>query len=299
LTTYAYPILGDVPVADVNTELVLKVLQQSVQHDGKSVSLWNARTQTASRVRGRIERVLSSAKVRGLRDGENPAAWRDHLKEILPNPSEIASVEHHPALPYEHVPTFIARLRAKKGISALALEFTILTAVRTSEAIGATFNEFDLAAKVWTIPAERTKTEKEHRVPLAPRGVAIVKELAATRLNEFVFPGLKRGKPLSSLAMLMMLRDMHPGITVHGFRSSFRDWAGEETNAPHDICEAALAHTRGKTHAAYQRGDLLKKRDTLMQAWAEYCEPPTAAKRRRALTSRASAQNTQRNVRAS
>ena len=120
---------------------------------------------------------------------------------------------------------------------------------------------------MWTIPAERLKTEKEHRVPLAPRGVAIVKELVATRLNEFVFPGLKRGKPLSSLAMLIMLRDMHPGINVHGFRSSFCDWAGEETNTPHDICEAALAHTRGKTHAAYQRGDLLKKRDTLMQAW--------------------------------
>ena len=185
-------------------------------------------------------------------------------------------------LPYEHVPAFIARLRPKKGISALALEFTILTAVSTSEAIGAAFNEFDLAAKVWTIPAERMKTEKEHRVPLAPRGVAIVKELVATRLNEFVFPGLKRGKPLSSLAMLMMLQDMHPGITVHGFRSSFCDWAGEETNTPHDICEAALAHTRGKTHAAYQRGDLLKKRDTLMQAWAEHCEPPIRAKRRRA-----------------
>jgi integrase len=172
--------------------------------------------------------------------------------------------------------------RPKKGISALALEFTILTAVSTSEAIGAAFNEFDLAAKVWTIPAERMKTEKEHRVPLAPRGVAIVKELVATRLNEFVFPGLKRGKPLSSLAMLIMLRDMHPGINVHGFRSSFCEWTGEETNTPHDICEAALAHTRGKTHAAYQRGDLLKKRDTLMQAWAEHCEPPIRAKRRRA-----------------
>ena len=273
LATYAYPILGDVPVADVNTDLVLKVIEP----------IWATKTETASRVRGRIERVLRAAKTRGLRDGENPAMWRGHLAEILPERSKIAPVEHHPALPYKDVPGFIARLRAKKGMTALALEFTILTAVRTSEAIGATFDEFDLAAKMWRIPGERMKAGQPHRVPLCDRAVSIVKELAATRSNEFVFPGLKPGEPLSSMAMLMMLRDMQPGITVHGFRSSFRDWAGEETNTPHDICEAALAHTRkDKAHAAYQRGDLLEKRDTLMQAWAEHCEPRIVAKRRRA-----------------
>ena len=261
------------PVADVNTDLVLKVIEP----------IWATTTETASRVRGRIERVLSSAKVRGLRDGENPALWRGHLAEILPNRSKIAPVEHHPALPYEDVSAFIARLRAKKGITALALEFTILTAVRTSEAIGAKFNEFDLAAKVWRIPGERMKAGQPHRVPLCDRAIAIVKALAATGLKDYVFPGLKRGEPLSDMAMLMMLRDMHPDITVHGFRSAFRDWAGEETNTPHDICEAALAHTRkDKAHAAYQRGDLFKKRNRLMWAWAEYCEPPVAARRRRA-----------------
>ena len=273
LATYAYPVLGDVPVADVTTDLVLKVIEP----------IWATKTETASRVRGRIERVLSAAKVRGLRDGENPARWHDHLRETLPEKSEIARVKHHPALPYKDVPAFIARLRAKKLTTARALEFTILTAVRTSEAIGATFDEFDLAAKAWRIPGERMKAGEPHRVPLCDRAVAIVKELAATKLNDFVFPGVKRGEHLSEMAMLMLLRATRPGITVHGFRSSFRDWAGEETATPFDICEAALAHTRkDKVHAAYQRGDLFKKRDTLMQAWAKYCEPPTAAKRRRA-----------------
>ncbi len=274
LVTYVYPVFGDVPVADVNTDLVLKVIEP----------IWATKTETASRVRGRIERVLRAAKARGLRDGENPAVWRDHLKEVLPERSKIAPVEHHPALPYKDVPAFVARLRAKKGVTALALEFTILTAVRTSEAIGAKFSEFDMAAKVWRIPGERMKAGEPHRVPLCDRAVAIVKELAATRLNEYVFPGLIKGEPLSNMAMLMMLRDMQPDITVHGFRSSFREWAGEETATPHDICEAALAHTRkDKVHAVYQRGDLFNKRDTLMQAWAEYCEPaPITGKRRRA-----------------
>ena len=209
--------------------------------------------------------------------------WRGHLKELRPERSKIAPVEHHPALPYAAIPAFMAKLRAKDGVTARAVELTILAATRTSETIGATFDEFDLAAKMWTIPAERMKANKEHRVPLAPHAVAIVKELTATRLNEFVFPGIKRGEALSDMAMLMLLRDMHPGITVHGFRSSFRDWAGEETNTPHDIFEAALAHTRkDKAHAAYQRGDLSKERDTLMQAWPEYCEPPIAKRRRAA-----------------
>ena len=242
--------------------------------------IWATKTETANRVRGRIERVLSYAKVLKLRDGENPAVWRGNLAEVLPKRSKIAPIKHHPALPYKDVPAFMARLRAKQDVTARAFEFTILTAVRTSEAIEATFEEFDLAGKVWVIPGERMKAKKEHRVPLAPRAVAIVKELAAARLNDHVFPGLKRGEPLSEVAMWVMLQDLQPDITVHGFRSSFRDWAGEVTNTPHDIREAALAHTRkDKVHAAYQRGDLFKKRKKLMQAWAKYCETPIAAKK--------------------
>lgn len=268
--TYVYPVLGDMPVAAIDTALVLKVIEP----------IWPTKTETASRVRGRIERVLSSAKARGLRDGENPAAWRGHLAELLPKRSLIAPAKHHPALPYRDVPAFMAKLRSREGVTARALESTILTAARIGETLGETFVEFD--GKAWTVHGKRMKTGEPHRVPLCPRAVAIVKDMAAAWLNDFVFPSIKRGEPTSPMAMLMLLRDLRPGITVHGFRSSFRDWAGEQTNAPHDICEAALAHKRGKVHGAYQRGDLFNKRDTLMQAWAEYCEPPSAEKKRRA-----------------
>ena len=183
LATYAYPIIGDVSVADVDTDLVMKVLRP----------IWATKTETASRVRGRIESVLSAAEAMDLRSGKNPALWRGHLKTLLPKPSKVRKPVHHPALRYQDLPALMARLRAKKSISALALEFTILTATRTGEAIGATFDEIDLAAKVWTIPAERMKAEREHKVPLCNRAVAIVKELAAAKLNDFVFPGIKRG----------------------------------------------------------------------------------------------------------
>jgi integrase len=262
LATYVYPSLGKLPVADVDTDAVLRVLQP----------IWRKKTETASRVRGRIEAVLSWASAKGLRNGTNPAQWRGHLEKLLPKKTKVRKVKHHAALPYAKLPAFMGRLRARAGVTPRALELTILTAVRTSEAIGARFEEFDLAARVWTIPGERMKAGEEHRVPLCDRVVAIVKEMAATRLGAYVFPGLKPDAPLSNMAMLMMLRDLQPDVTTHGFRSSFRDWAGEETSHPHDICEAALAHTRkDKSHASYQRGDLLAKRRKLMTEWADYC----------------------------
>ena len=273
LTTYAYPIIGDLPVAEIDTALVFKVLQP----------IWATKTATASRVRGRVECVLDWAKVMHYRSGENPALWRGNLDKLLPKPSKVRKTVHHPALAYKDVPAFMARLRAKKSVTALALEATILTVLRTKEAIGAKFDEFDLAAKVWTVPAERMKMKKEHRVPLSTRVVAIVKELAATRLNDYVFPGIKRGEPLSDGAMLQMLRDLRPDITVHGFRSAFKDWASDETNFPDHLSEAVLAHASGdKVRGAYARSDLFQKRRELMDAWGKYCESPIAAKRRRA-----------------
>jgi integrase len=262
LSTYVYPAIGNKSVAEIDTEDVLGVLKL----------IWQTKTETASRVRGRIEAVLSWASAKGLRNGTNPAQWRGHLDKLLPKRSKVAPVEHHAAMPYKDVPVFIARLRANDSITARCLEFTILTAVRTSEATNARFTEFDLAVRVWRIPGERMKANQEHRVPLCDRAVVIVKDMVATRLGPYVFPGLMPDAPLSNMAMLMMLRDLQPGVTTHGFRSSFRDWAGEETAHPHDICEAALAHTRkDKSHAAYQRGDLLAKRRRLMTEWADYC----------------------------
>ena len=250
-------------MAEIDTALVFKALQP----------IWATKTATASRLRGRIEAVLDWAKVMGFRSGENPALWRGNLDKLLPKPSKVRKTVPHPALPYKDLPAFVARLRAKQGITARALEFTILTAMRTKEARKATFDEFDLAAKVWTVPAERMKMEKEHRVPLAPRVVAIVKELAATRLNDFVFPSIKRGEPLSDNAMLTMLWDMRPDITVHGFRSTFKDWASDMTSFPDHVSEAALAHASGdKVREAYARSDLFEKRRELMNAWAKYCE---------------------------
>jgi integrase len=269
LKTYAYPLMGDVAVADVDTELVLKMLRP----------LWTTKTETASRVRGRIDRVLSAAKVNGYRSGDNPAVWRGHLAELLPKRSKVRKVQHHPALDWRKVPAFIARLRERDGFTPRALELTVLTAVRTSETRFATFNEFDLANRTWIIPPGRMKADEEHRVPLCDRAVAIVKEMAETKINELVFPGIKQGKPLSENTMLKLLQLLH---SVHGFRSSFRDWAGEATNHPHDVCEAALGHIRErKVHGAYQRGDLFAKRRKLMQDWAGFCDPSAAKKVRK------------------
>ena len=251
---------------DIGTEDVLEVLRP----------IWETRHETASRVRGRIERVLDAAKAKGLRTGENPARWRGHLKELLSKRKTLTR-GHHGALPYADMPDFITELRARKSVSALALEFTILAAVRTSETIGATWNEIDLEKKIWTIPANRIKAGKEHRVPLTARAIEILQALLP-QSEGFVFPGQKRGKSLSNMAMLELLRSMRGrGFTTHGFRSSFKDWASETTVHDNIVTEMALAHAIGsKVESAYRRGDLFQKRRTLMDDWAQFLSGETA-----------------------
>jgi len=263
LKTYAYPLFGSLPVQAVDLPLVLKAIEP----------IWTEKPETASRLRGRIEAVLDWASVRGYRRGDNPARWRGHLDSLLPSKSKVRAVEHHSALPYDQMGAFMETLRAQEGISARALEFTILTAARTSEAIGATWDEIDLQAKLWTIPANRIKAGREHRVPLSVPALAILEAMQAVKTNDFVFPGNKADKPLSGMALLMLLRRMKRGdLTAHGFRSTFRDWAAERTNFPRDVAEMALAHTVGdKVEAAYRRGDLIEKRRQLAEAWAKFC----------------------------
>lgn len=271
LAAYAYPALGKLSVAAVDTGAVVKALEP----------IWTAKPETASRVRGRIERVLDWAKARGYRKGDNPARWRGHLDNLLPRASKVKRVTHHAAMPWKDVPQFMVDLRAQDGIGARALEFTVLTAARTGEVIGATWSEIDLAEKVWTVPAERMKAGKEQRVPLAPRVVEILEDMQQqgdSRASAPVFPGGRKGKPLSNMAMAATLKRMEVDCTVHGFRSSFRDWAGESTGFAREIIEHALAHQlKDKAEAAYQRGDLLAKRRKLMEAWARYCEKPGEA----------------------
>ena len=266
LSTYASPVFGKLPVRAVDTGLVMRVLKP----------LWSTKTETATRVRGRIEAVLSWAKVYGYREGENPAQWRGHLDHLLPKRSKVAEVEHHAALAYDALPDFMRDLRERDGVAALALEFTILTASRTSETLNATWAEFDNA--LWIVPAERMKGGREHRVPLCERAIAIVREMETVKRGDYVFPGARRGRPLSNMAMTLALRRMGRGdLTVHGFRSTFRTWSAERTNYPREVVEAALAHVIGdKTEAAYQRGDLLEKRRRLMDAWPSM---PTTAPR--------------------
>ena len=238
---------------------------------------------TASRLRGRIEAVLDWAKVRGYRGGENPARWRGHIDKLLPARSKVRRVAHHAALLYAELQGFLVNLREQDSVAARALEFTILTAARTGETIGVRWSEFNIAGKVWTIPAARMKAGKEHRVPLSERVLAILSEMKppgdAEKIGEkFVFPGGKAGKPLSNMAFLMLLRRMKRGdLTTHGFRSSFRDWAAERTNFASEVVEMALAHAVGdKVEAAYRRSDLFEKRRRLMDAWAEFCAKPKA-----------------------
>lgn len=259
LTEYCKPI-ASLPVKDINTDLVLRVL----------TPLWKTRTETAKRLRGRIERVLSWAKGRGLRDGENPARWSGHLDEMLPSPAKIAAARHHPALPYTQLPEFMTELRERDSLSALALEFTILTVARTGEVIGAEWrSEIDLEAKVWTIPASRMKGGVPHKVPLCDRAVEILFRLPHN--SDRVFP-------LSNMAMLQLIKGLQPGLTVHGFRSTFMDWAHECTNHPKVVIDMALAHKVGdKVEAAYRRGDLFVKRTRLMDAWAMYCSSTPVA----------------------
>ena len=267
LREYAAP-LRRLPADKITTDDVLSVLKP----------LWNEKPETASRLRGRIERVLDAAKAQGLRSGENPARWRGHLDHLLAKRQRLTR-GHHPAMPYADVSAFMATLRKREGIAARALEFGILTAARSGEVIGARWVEFDLDGAVWTVPAARMKAGKEHRIPLAPRALKIVKDIVGLS-GEFVFPGGKPGRPLSAKALAKALRRMKvKNATVHGFRSAFRDWAAECTNFTNEVCEAALAHViENKAEAAYRRGDLFEKRRKLMEAWAAYCAAPKAGK---------------------
>jgi integrase len=266
LQSYCQPIWA-MAIGDVDTAGVLACL----------TPIWQEKPETASRLRGRIERVLNAAKAEGLRTGENPAQWRGHLDATLPKAAKL-SRGHHAALPYAELPAFVAALRARPAIAALALEFAILTATRTNETLGARWQEFDLEAGIWTIPPSRMKNRREHRVPLAARALALVAEISRSRVSEFVFPGRKLGKPLSQMAMLMLLRRMgNAAVTAHGFRSAFSDWASEVSHFSAELREAALAHTiPSKTEAAYRRGDALERRRAMMEAWAYWCEPKTA-----------------------
>jgi len=262
LKTYASPVIGSLPVQDIDTNLVIQILEP----------IWTTKTETASRVRMRIESVLDWAKVREYRDGENPARWKGHLANILPPRKKVQRVKHHPALPYAEIPAFMEALRKLEGVAPLALEFTILTACRTGEVRGATWEEFNLKAGLWTIPGERMKGDREHVVTLSPRAVAILKQLEPLS-QRFVFPGLRANRGLSNGAMTAVLKRMdRKDLTVHGFRSTFRDWAAERTNAPSWVAEKALAHVvADKVEAAYRRGELIDKRRGLMEQWAQYC----------------------------
>jgi integrase len=285
LATYVYPFIGDMPVAEIGTEDVLRALRP----------IWTLKPETASRVRGRIERVLAYAKALRLRQGENPAVWRGHLAEALPSPRSITGKPpgHHPALAWQEMPLFMAELRCRDSMAARALGFAILTAARTGEVLGAQWREIDLDAAIWTVPSSRAKAKREHRVPLTPPAVAILKAVhpLASGNDSFVFPGQVRGRGLSQMALLMLIRRMNAidpdrpegdirwrdrrigePITAHGFRSSFRDWCGEASEHPIEVAEMALAHViKNKTEAAYARGDLFAKRRELMADWAAFC----------------------------
>jgi integrase len=262
LESYVCPTFGDLPVQAVDVGLVMKVLEP----------IWTTKPETASRVRGRIESVIDWATASGFRKGENPARWKGHLENLLPKKTKVRRVEHHAAIAYAELGAFMADLRQREGTAARALEFTILTAARTGEAIGATWTEIDFNARLWTVPAERMKAGKEHRVPLSDAALSILRPLYEARkggTGDKVFP-------LSNMALLMLLRRMGRGdLTAHGFRSTFSDWCAEQTSFPSEVREMALAHTvSDKVEAAYRRGDMFEKRRALMDAWDRYCAEP-------------------------
>ena len=267
MRTHGAP-LRNLRLDEIGTEDVLGVL----------TPIWLTKSETASRLRGRIERVLDAARAKGPRSGENPARWRGHLDALLPKRQKLTR-GHHAAMPYEDVPAFVARLRGSDSVSILALEFLILTAARSGEVLGARWDEIDHEGKLWIVPAARIKGAREHRVPLTKRALAILKTIEKVRTGDYVFPGQKRGEPLSEMALAMAMRRLKTSdFTVHGFRSAFRDWAGEETVFPREVAEAALAHVVGDaTERAYRRGDALEKRRKLMDAWASYIEAKPAA----------------------
>lgn len=262
LTTYAYPHIGDLPVRDITPQHVLQLLEP----------IWSTKPETASRVRMRIEAVLNSAKVLGWRSGENPAIWRGNLDAVLPPRSKVRAVKHHPALPWNEIAAFMAQLRERDGFAARALEFAILTATRSGEVRNAAWSEIDLDQKLWLIPAERMKAKREHRVPLSSAAITLLSHVPRLAGCDLLFPGT-RMQPLSDMSLSAVLKRMgKTDITVHGFRSTFRDWAAEDTGHGSDIVEMALAHTvANKTEAAYRRGDLLAKRRSLMEDWAGWC----------------------------
>jgi integrase len=263
IKAYASPAFGKLPVAAIDDGLVLRVLKP----------IWHAKPETASRLRGRIESILDWARVHGYRTGENPARWRGHLKHSLPARGKVRRIKHFAALPYSEIGSFTADLRVRNELASQALQFLILTAARSGEALRATWQEIDLEAATWKIPDERMKAGQKHRVPLSAAAVAILQPLYETRVNIFVFPGARFGWPLCHTALLMLLRRMgRADVTVHGFRATFKTWATERTGFPREVIETALAHAVGNAvEAAYQRGDLFDKRRRLMDAWAEYC----------------------------
>ena len=269
MATYCSPIFGQLPVSAIDTALVMKMLQP----------LWMSKTPTAMRLRERVEAVLDWAKVSRYRDGENPARWRGHLDHLLPPPSRVRSVAHHAALPYAGVGAFMAELDKQGSTTSRALAFLILTAARSAEVRMMTWAEIDMGAKLWTIPASRMKSHREHRVPLSAQAMAVLKQQRALYGDDtdgLVFLGARSGRPVSDITLSNVLEQLGRGeATVHGFRSSFRDWAGEATAFPRETVEAALAHVVGDaTERAYRRGDALEKRRRLMDAWARYCAVP-------------------------
>lgn len=269
LQTYGKP-LWHKRVDEIGVEDVLGVLKPH----------WEQRPETAARLRGRIERILNAAKAAGHRSGENPAAWRGHLDNLLPSRAKLTR-GHHKALPWQRMPEFLANLRSRQGIAALALEFTIVTCARSGEVRGATWDEIDQERRIWIVPAHRMKGGREHRVPLTARAMSILEAVAPLqtdrdgRRSGLVFPSAKKGKPLSDMTLTAVLKRMRVSVTAHGFRSSFKDWATEATSFPNELSEAALAHVTGdKTERAYRRGDALDRRRELMEAWQRHCEPP-------------------------
>jgi integrase len=282
LAKHVYPVIGGLPVHDIDTKLVMKVVEP----------LWRTIPETASRLRGRIESILDWAKVRDYRAGENPARWRGHLDKLLPARSKVR--QHLAALPYAELPGFIAALREQEGIAARALEFTILTATRVGETRFARWSEFNLLDKIWIVPAKRMKAQREHRIPLSARTLAILQEMQSHRLagdaDGYVFPGGKVGRPLADTVLLRLLQRMGRGdLTAHGFRSSFRDWCAERTNVPSEVAEMALAHAVGnKVEQAYRRGDMFEKRRRLMQQWATFCTTPVDRSQNKVVSLRAS-----------
>jgi integrase len=273
IETYANPVFGDLPVGDVATTHVLAAIEP----------IWLDKPETASRLRGRVERILDFAKTRGWRAGENPAAWKGHLALTLPARSKVRKVEHHAALPWREIGDFVLALKDQQGVGARALRFAILTAARSGEVRGARWSEIDMSAATWIVPAGRMKGGREHRIPLSALALDLLRETARTRLSRepdaLVFPGRDAGRPLSDMSLTAVLRRMRLGeLTAHGFRSSFRDWAAETTAYPTELVEMALSHAvSNKVEAAYRRGDLFEKRRRLMDDWAAYCWTPSTA----------------------